>query len=58
MEVLEVEEVIGTRELFLKATDILNDPSIDYPKRKRKILYLMKDYHYTDDEPWGLTHPI
>ena len=95
MEVLEVEEVIGTRdickvrwhildkdsvstsvfpmatiteghfasfvpiprELFLKAMDILNAPFIDYPKRKRKILYLMRDYHYTDDEPWGLTKP-
>ena len=94
MEVLEVEEVIGTRdickvrwhilckdsvstsafpmmtiteghfadfvpiprELFLKAMDILNSPSADYPKRKRRILYLMKDYHYTDDEPRGLTH--
>ena len=94
MEVLEVEEVIGTRgickvrwhilgkdsvstsvfpmmtiteghfadfvpiprELFLKAIDILNTPSVDYPKRKRRILYLMKDYHYTDDEPQGLTH--
>ena len=33
--------------------DIMNDPSVDYPKRKRKILYLMRDYHYTDDEPWG-----
>ena len=93
MEVLEVEEVIGTRdickvrwhildkdfvstsvfpmatiteghfasfvpiprELFLKAMDILNTSSIDYTKRKRRILYLMRDYHYTDDEPWGLT---
>ena len=93
LEVLEVEEVIGTRdickvrwhilgkdsvytsvfpmmaiteehfadfvpiprEFFLKAMDILNNPSIDYPKRKRKILYLLKDYHYTDDEPWGST---
>ena len=44
------------RELFLKAMDILNSSSVDYPKRKRRILYLMKDYHYTDDEPWGLTH--
>ena len=42
------------RELFLKATDILNAPSIDYLKRKRKILYLMKDYHYTDDELLGI----
>lgn len=42
------------RKLFLKAKDILNTPSIDYPKRKQKILYRMKDYHYTDDEPWGL----
>ena len=93
LEVLEVEEVIGTRdichvrwhilgkdsvstsdfpmatiteghfanfvpiprELFLKAMDILNTPSIEYPTRKRKILYLLKDYHYTDDEPWGST---
>ena len=45
------------RELFLKATDILNTSSIDYTKRKRRILYLMRDYHYTDDEPWGLTKP-
>ena len=41
------------RELFLKAMDILNTPSIDYPKRMRRILYLMKDYN-TDDEPLGL----
>ena len=94
MEVLEVEEVIGTRDIckvrwhilgkdsvatsvfpiiaitkghfadfvpipreqFLKAIDILNTPSVDYPKRKRRILYLMKDYHDTDDDPLGLTH--
>ena len=36
--------------------DTLRFPD-DYPKRKRKILYLMKDYHYTDDEPWSLTKP-
>lgn len=96
LEVLEVEEVIGTRdichvrwhilgkdsvstsdfpmatiteghfadfvsiphELFLKAMDILNAPSIDYPKRKRKILDLMKEYHYTDDEPWGASRQV
>ena len=94
LEVLEVEEVIGTRDIckvrwhilgndsvstsvfpmatiteghfadfvpipresFLKAMDILNTPSLDYPKRKRKILYLMKNYQFTDDEPWGLAH--
>ena len=39
------------------AMDILDTPSLDYPKRKRRILYLLKDYHYTDDEPWGLTKP-
>ena len=43
------------RELFLKAMEFLNTPSIDYPKCKQQILSLMKDYHYTDDEPWGLT---
>lgn len=96
LEVLEVEEVIGTRdickvrwhilgndsvstsvfpmatiteghfadfvpiprELFLKAIDILNAPSLDNPKRKQKILHLMKDYHYTDDEPWGASLQI
>ena len=96
LEVLEVEEVIGTRDIcqvrwhilgknsvstsvfpmatiteghfasfapipreqFLKAIDILNTPSIDYPKCKRRILRLMKDYHYTDDEPLGSSHPI
>ena len=96
LEVLEVEEVIGTRDickvrwhilgkdsvstsvfpmmaiteghfadfvpiprgLFLKAMDILNAPSVDYPKRKRRILYLMKDYHYTDDEPWDSSTKI
>ena len=96
MEVLEVEEVIGTRnickvrwhilgkdsvstsvfpmmaiteghfadfvliprELFLKAMDILNITSIEYPTRKRKILRLMKEYQYTDDEPWGSTQQI
>lgn len=96
MEVLEVEEVIGTRnickvrwhilgkdsvstsvfpmmaiteghfadfvpiprEFFLKAMDILNITSIEYPTRKRKILRLMKEYQYTDDEPWGSTQQI
>ena len=96
MEVQEVEEIIGTRdickvrwhilgkdsvstsvfpmitvtkghfadfvpmprELFLKAMNILSTPSIDYPKRKRRILSLMKDYHYTDDEPWGSSPEI
>lgn len=54
MEVLEMEEVIGTRDICKVRWHILNNTSIDYPKRKRRILYLMKEYHYTDDEPWGL----
>ena len=93
LEVLEVEEVIGTRDIckvrwhvlgkdsvsmsvfpmasitpghladfvpiprkeFLKAMDILKDTTIDYTNRKRRILYLLRDYGYTDDEPWVLT---
>lgn len=92
LEVLKVEEVIGTRDIcqvrwhilskdsvstseflmasiteghfadfvpiphgvFLKAQAILNDPVLDYPRRKLRILYLMRKYHYTDDEPYSL----
>lgn len=42
------------REEFLKALAILNNPALDYPQRKRRVLYLMRNYHYTDDEPWCL----
>lgn len=93
LEVLEVEEVIGTREIckvkwhilgkdsvsmsvfqmasitpghladfahipreeFQKALDILKDTTIDHTNRKRRILYLLRVYGYTDDEPWVLT---
>jgi len=89
LEVLEVEEVIGIREIckvrwhilgkdsvstsvfpmagitpghlanfvpipreeFQKALDILKDTTINYTNRKRRILYLMRNYKYTDDEP-------
>lgn len=92
LEVLKVEEVIGTRDIcqvrwhilgtdsvstsvfpmatiteghfadfvpipreeFLKAQAILNDTTLEYPLRKRRILYLMRNYLYTDDEPWSL----
>ncbi len=53
LEVLEVEDTIGTRDIC-KALGILNDASLDYPTRKRRILYLMKDLHYTDDKPFGI----
>ena len=93
LEVLEVEEVIGTREIckvrwyilgkdsvstsvfpmasitpghpanfvpipreeFRKALDILKDTTLDYTNRKRRILYLMRNYKYTDDEPLVLS---
>ena len=92
LDVLKVEEVIGTRDIcqvrwhilgkdfvstsefpmssiteghfadfvpiprdeFLKALAILNDPVLDYHRRKRQILYLMRKYRYTDDEPYSL----
>ena len=92
LEVLEVEDTIGTRDIckvrwhilgkdsastsvfpmatiteghlanfvpiprkqYNKALGILNDASLDYPTRKRRILYLMKDLHYTDDKPFGI----
>lgn len=54
LEILKVEEVIGTREEFLNALAILDDTTLDYPQRKRRVLYLMRNYHYTDDEPWCL----
>lgn len=93
LEVLEVEEVIGIREIckvrwyifgkdsvstsvfpmagitpghlanfvpipreeFRKALDILKDTTINYTNRKRRILYLMRNYKYTDDEPLVLS---
>ena len=92
LEILKVEEVIGTRDIcqvrwhilgtdsvstsvfpmatiteghfadfvpipreeFLNALAILDDTTLDYPQRKRRVLYLMRNYHYTDDEPWCL----
>ena len=93
LEVLEVEEVIGIREIckvrwyifgkdsvstsvfpmagitpghlanfvpipreeFRKALDILKDTTNNYTNRKRRILYLMRNYKYTDDEPLVLS---
>ena len=34
-----------------EALDILKDTTIDYTNRKRRILYLLRKYNYTDDEP-------
>ena len=39
------------REEFQQALDILKDTTIDYTNRKRRILYLLRKYNYTDDEP-------
>ena len=39
------------REEFQQALDILKDTTIDYTSRKRRILYLLRKYNYTDDEP-------
>lgn len=39
MEVLKMEEVIGTRDICKVRWHILNNPSIDYPKRKRRIVH-------------------
>lgn len=43
-----------SREEFHKALAILNNPALDYPQRKRRVLDLMRNYHYTDEEPWCL----
>ena len=43
------------REEFLKALDILKDTTLDYTNHKRRILYLMRNYKYTDDEPLVLS---
>ena len=89
LEVLEVEETIGIRDIckvrwhilghdsvstsffpmasitpghladfvsiprkeFQQALDILKDTTIGYTSRKRRILYLLRKYNYTDDEP-------
>lgn len=91
MEVLEVEERIGTRDIckvrwfvlskdaahesvfptctitdghfasfvpipreqYDKALGMLQEQGAHYPNIKRRILYLMKDYRYTDDPPWS-----
>ena len=37
------------RTVYLKALGILNDTTLDYHKRKSRILYLMRDLNYTDD---------
>ena len=47
-------KLLEVLEEFLNALAILNDSALDYPQRKRRILYLMRNYHYTDDEPWCL----
>ena len=39
------------REEFQQALDILKDTTTDYTNRKRRILYLLRKYNYTDDEP-------
>lgn len=38
------------RAAYLKALGILNDTTLDYHKRKHRILYLMRDLKFTDDE--------
>ena len=43
------------REEFLKALDILKDTTLDYTNRKRRMLHLMRNYKYTDDEPLVLS---
>ena len=37
------------------ALDILKDTTLDYTNHKRRILYLMRNYKYTDDEPLVLS---
>lgn len=93
LEVLEVEETIGTRDIckvrwhilgkdsvstsvfpivsispghladfvpipreeFQHALDILKDTTTDYTNRKQRILYLLRNYNYTDDGPLVLS---
>ena len=38
-----------------KNSTLTMDTTLDYTKRKRRILYLMRNYKYTDDEPLVLS---